>query len=52
MSAYLAKLISGGTYLGLRNFAKQVIEKLPKSLEKGAKKAEEITRLIAGNGTL
>ena len=52
MSAYLAKLISGGTYLGIRNFAKQVIEKLPKSLEKSAKKAEEITRLIAGNGTL
>ena len=52
MSAYLAKLISGGTYLGLRNFAKQVVEKLPKTLEKGAKKAEEITRLIAGNGTL
>jgi len=52
MSAYLAKLISGGTYFGLRNFAKQVVEKLPKTLEKGAKKAEEITRLIAGNGTL
>lgn len=52
MGAYLAKLISGGTYLGIRNFAKQVVEKLPKSLEKGAKKAEEITRLIAGNGTL
>ena len=52
MSAYLAKLISGGTYLGLRNFAKQIVEKLPKTLEKGAKKAEEITRLISGNGTL
>ena len=52
MGAYLAKLISGGTYLGIRNFAKQVVDKLPKSLEKGAKKAEEITRLIAGNGTL
>ena len=25
MGAYLAKLISGGTYLGIRNFAKQVV---------------------------
>jgi len=42
MGAYLAKLISGGTYLGIRNFAKQVVEKLPKSLEKGAKKLKKL----------
>ena len=52
MSAYLAKLISGEKYLGFRSFAKQIIEKLPKSLEKSAKKADEISRTISGEGTL
>ena len=52
MSAYLAKLISGEKYLGFRNFAKQIVEKLPKSLEKSAKKADEISRTISGEGTL
>ena len=28
MSAYLAKLISGEKYIGFRNFAKQIVEKL------------------------
>ena len=52
MSAYLAKLISGEKYLGFRNFAKQIIEKLPKSIEKSAKKADEVSRTISGEGTL
>jgi 1-deoxy-D-xylulose-5-phosphate synthase len=52
MRAYLAKLISGEKYLGFRNFAKQIVEKLPKSIEKGAKKADEVSRTISGEGTL
>ena len=52
MSAYLAKLISGEKYIGFRNFAKQIVEKLPKTIEKSAKKADEITRTISGEGTL
>ena len=51
MSAYLAKLISSEKYLGLRNIAKNIIEKLPKSLEKSAKKADELTRTMSGDGT-
>src|SRR6187401_3806855 len=34
MSAYLAKLISGGTYRRLRNWAKQLAKILPKSWER------------------
>ena len=52
MSAYLAKLISGEKYLEFRSFAKQIVEKLPKTIEKSAKKADEITRTISGEGTL
>ena len=52
MRAYLAKLISGEKYLGFRNFAKQIVEKLPKSIEKSAKKADEVSRTISGEGTL
>ena len=52
MSAYLAKLISGEKYLEFRNFAKNIVEKLPKTIEKSAKKADEITRTMSGDGTL
>lgn len=52
MSAYLARRISGGTYQGFRHFAKHIAEKLPKSLEETARKAEEYARGLATGGTL
>jgi len=52
MSAYLARLISGSSYRTLRNFARQLAEKLPKSLETTAKRAEEYARGLATGGTL
>ncbi len=52
MSAYLARLISGSSYRSLRNFARQLAEKLPKSLETTAKRAEEYARGMATGGTL
>ena len=52
MSAYLARRISGGTYQGFRHFAKHIAEKLPKSLEETARKAEEFARGMATGGTL
>lgn len=52
MSAYLARLISGETYRGFRHFAKHLAEKLPKSLERIAKRAEEYARGMATGGTM
>jgi len=52
MSAYLARLISGSSYRSLRNFALQLAAKLPKSLEKTARRAEEYARGMATGGTL
>lgn len=52
MSAYLARLISGGTYRGFRHFAKQIAEKLPKQFEETARRAEEYARGMATGGTL
>ena len=34
MSAYLAKLISGGTYSGFRNYAKKIIKYLPSRIKR------------------
>ena len=52
MSAYLARLISGGTYRQLRNWAKQLAKKLPKAWERRAARAEEYTRGFWSGGTL
>jgi 1-deoxy-D-xylulose-5-phosphate synthase len=53
MSAYLAKLISGGTYRRFRRFLKQAAEKvLPKRWQKRAARAEEFTRGFWTGGTL
>lgn len=52
MSAYLARLLSGETYRSLRNFAKQLVKKLPKSLETKAARAEEYSRGFWTGGTL
>ena len=52
MSAYLARLISGGTYRQIRNWAKQLAKNLPKSWERRAARAEEYTRGFWAGGTL
>ncbi len=53
MSAYLAKLISGGTYRRVRRFLKQLAQKiLPKIWLRRAARAEEFTRGFWTGGTL
>ena len=52
MSAYLARLVSSGTYRSLRETAKQVAKHLPKFFYAKAKKAEEYSRGFWTGGTL
>ncbi|MFN4353156.1 1-deoxy-D-xylulose-5-phosphate synthase [Parvibaculum sp.] len=52
MSAYLARLLSGGTYRSMRHLAKQLAQLLPKRLEESARRAEEYARGMATGGTL
>jgi len=52
MSAYLARLISGGTYRSFRSFAKQLSRKLPKFFQEKAQRAEEYTRAFWTGGTM
>src|SRR3990172_6894006 len=52
MSAYLSRLISGKTYLGLREIGKKVADKLPPPLPKAAQRAEEYARGFWTGGTL
>ena len=53
MSAYLAKLISGGTYRRFRRVLKRLAQKvLPKSWQRRAARAEEFTRGFWTGGTL
>jgi len=52
MSAYLSRLLSGGTYLKLRDIGKQFAKHLPKALETKALRAEEFARGFLTGGTL
>ncbi|MCW0235852.1 MAG: 1-deoxy-D-xylulose-5-phosphate synthase [Ferrovibrio sp.] len=53
MSAYLSRLLSSRSYLGLRQLAKQIGEKiLPKGLANMAEKAEEYARGMVAGGTM
>jgi len=52
VSSYLARLTSSGTYLYLRDIAKQLAKRLPKSWERRAARAEEYTRNFWGGGTM
>jgi len=52
MSAYLSRLISGKTYLSLREAGKKAAAKLPLPLKEAARKAEEYTRGFWTGGTL
>jgi 1-deoxy-D-xylulose-5-phosphate synthase len=51
MSAYLAGLVSGGTYQRVRKFGKGVASHLPRPLKDMARKAEEYARGMATGGT-
>ena len=52
MSAYLSRMLSGGTYLKLRDIGKQFAKHLPKALETKALRAEEFARGFLTGGTL
>ncbi|MFP4538403.1 MAG: 1-deoxy-D-xylulose-5-phosphate synthase [Dichotomicrobium sp.] len=52
ISHYLARLTSSGTYLYLRDIAKQLAKRLPKGWERRAARAEEYTRNFWTGGTL
>jgi 1-deoxy-D-xylulose-5-phosphate synthase len=52
MSAYLSRLISGKTYLSIREAGKKAAAKLPLPLKEAARKAEEYTRGFWTGGTL
>ncbi len=52
MSAYLARSLSGPTYLSLRQTAKDIAHRISDRLERTARKAEEFTRGMATGGTL
>ncbi|MFC3713540.1 1-deoxy-D-xylulose-5-phosphate synthase [Sphingoaurantiacus capsulatus] len=53
LSAYLARLVSSESFLGLRGVAKRVAKKLlPQRLQRAAERAEEYARGMATGGTL
>ena len=52
MSAYLSRLISGKTYLGMREIGKKVTKNLPPPIKEAARRAEEYARGFWTGGTL
>ena len=52
MSAYLARLVSGPVYRGVRKTAKQFVEALPHFLHEPARRTEEFARSWWTGGTL
>src|SRR5438309_6619971 len=52
MSAYLARLTSGGAYRSLRKMGKQLARYLPKPIYEKAQRAEEYARAFWTGGTL
>ena len=52
LSHHLARLVSSGTYLTVRDFARRVFRRMPKPVESAARKAEEFARGMATGGTL
>ena len=52
MSAYLARIVSGGLYQSVRKLGKAVTAILPKPMREAARKAEEFARGMATGGTL
>ena len=51
MSAYMARLVSGGGYQSLRHLGKSMARVLPKALQEAARKAEEYARGMVTGGT-
>src|SRR5579859_1462613 len=52
MSAYLARLVSGGTYRSIRQTAKELAQRLPKFFFEKARRTEEFSRGFWTGGTL
>src|SRR5438067_6251044 len=52
LSGYLARLISGRTYMSLREIGIQLAHKMPKGLEKKAQRVEEYARGFLTGGTM
>jgi len=52
MSAYLARLVSGPVYQGVRKTAKHIVEALPQFLHEPARRTEEFARSWLTGGTL
>jgi len=52
MSAYLARLVSGGTYKNLRDFGKMLAKRLPRFFYDKARRTEEFARGFWTGGTL
>jgi 1-deoxy-D-xylulose-5-phosphate synthase len=52
LSAYLARLVSSGRFLGLRELAKKFARRLPRPLHVAARKTDEFARGMAMGGTL
>ena len=50
LSSYLARMTSSGTYLYMRDIAKQLAKRLPKSWERRAARVEEYTRHLWQGG--
>lgn len=52
LSAYLAQIVSSRPFLSLRDLAKRIVRKLPRSLHDAARKTDEFARGLATGGTL
>ena len=52
LSGYLARLVSSGKFLGLRELAKKFARRLPAPLHRAARKTDEFARGMAMGGTL
>ena len=52
MRSYLAKLVSGPAYRGLRDTAKSITERMPRIIHETARKTEEFARSFFTGGTL
>ena len=51
MSAYMARLVSGGGYQSIRNLGKSVAKAFPRPMREAARKAEEFARGMVTGGT-
>jgi 1-deoxy-D-xylulose-5-phosphate synthase len=51
MSAYLARMVSGGGYRSIRNLGKSVAKVFPRPMQEAARKAEEFARGMVTGGT-